>query len=157
MKTKYLDCLLTTIIDISFAELKRVKISIGFEDCLKNHDSHCYYAYKNKNYFIGIGTTLNVKDHKNIIIGAIAHELCHIVWEISTSERHFNKDYALFESNFMHRQRDEQYTDLQTILRGYGKELKELMLYYHQHPTKEYIEECNDLIKEIINVENNNI
>ena len=43
----------------------------------------------------------------------------------------------------------------------YEKELKETpdSLFYSGlvKNTKEYIEECNDLIKEIINVENNNI
>ena len=131
-----LNKLLKKIIDKSFTGLCVTPISINFAHVFFKHDAYCIYFTTNNSYHIGIDHSL--KNNRKAIIGAIVHELNHIEWELFSSDNYFKQDFKLYQSELKHKQRDEIYTDIQTILKGYGKELLELMNHYHKHPTLEY-------------------
>lgn len=131
-----LNKLLQKIISKSFKELENKPILIKFDDVFNIHDTYCIYFSYHNHFEINVDWSLQNK--KSALMGAIVHELCHIVWETNISSVHFYEDYDLYCNNPMHMQRDEIYTDLQTIMCGYGKHLLSLMKHFHNYPTKDY-------------------
>ena len=132
-----LEKIMRKIIKESFPELANIDISIDFEDSYNIDD--CYFLYGNKEigFFIDVDKSLETAE-QGIIVGGIAHELCHILWECSVTKYYERHDSRLYKKHFLHRQRDEKYTDLETILRGYGPELLLVMKHYQDYPTKDY-------------------
>ena len=108
------------IVKKSFPELKEQKIFIRYK---KMSDAYFLYDDESKpTYNIFVST--DIKRHPPIIVvGGIAHELCHIVSDLNMSKYMSEKDEELYKRNPQYRKLDERNTDLQTILRGYGKEL----------------------------------
>ena len=134
-----LDKIMKDLIKKSYPELINREISIEFENNFEEDD--CYFIYGNMRgggFFIEVEESLKNFDSR-IAIGGIAHELCHIVWEISLPKYYEKNDARLYHRHLHHRQRDERYTDLETILRGYGSELRLTMEHYHKYPTKDYL------------------
>ena len=128
---------MSEIVVKSFPELKYIKIEIDFNNVLEEDDAYFIYGTFSKNeFFIDLDKSLKIVK-KEIIVGGIVHELCHIVWELNIPEFK-SKDLKFYKIIPKYRQRDEKYTDLETILRGYGSELFSLMDYYQRYPTRGY-------------------
>lgn len=120
----------------SFLHLRDKNITIHYDDLFNKEDCYCVcYCYPTK-FEIKIDHSLQNK--RKAIIGAIVHELNHIVWYVYNPQGYHEQDYKLYKEELIHRHRDEVYTDLQTILYGYGFELLELMEHYQKYPTEEY-------------------
>lgn len=130
--------LIKKIIRKSFPELKGVEVSGAYVKFEEDEDYCCIYSNDKGKYFIEMEEILR-NEESSIVIAFLVHELLHIVWEKQSSRRYFNNDYALYEKYELHRKRDEQYTDLQVILRGYGKELKACNLKYYSRSRNGYL------------------
>lgn len=108
------------MIRTSFPELEEQKIIIGYKNM-----GNAYFLFEtNQAPLYKIFVNNDVKRHPlEIARGGIAHELCHFVNRLNLSEYMRKKDEELYRKNPLYRKLDERNTDLQTILRGYGKEL----------------------------------
>jgi len=108
---------LDEIVSNSFPELRERKIKIEYAQI-----ENAYFGFNGnkKGYELYVDPKMkNVS--KNLVLGGIVHELCHIVNEMNLSRYMSRKDRLLYKKNSHYFQLDEKNTDLQAILRGYGK------------------------------------
>ena len=117
----HLNKLTTRLITKSFPELKRFSITTSFAVCrgfwftYRQPHKNSYYIDVNKNKFEHTPTP--------VLIGGLVHELSHI-----TLDRH-RRDMILYNRHRRYRYLDERNTDLEVLIRGYGKELIAFMEY----------------------------
>ena len=114
-----LENLLYRIVSKSFHELKDQKIKIEYAEI---ENAYFGFSGNKKGYEMYVDPKMK-KASKNLVVGGIAHELCHIVNEMHLSSYVNRKDRLLYKKNSHYFQLDEKNTDLQAILRGYGKEI----------------------------------
>lgn len=137
-KVMDLDKIMSKMIRKSFPELINVNILIEFAETFQIDDCYFIYGTVKGGFFIHVEESLK-NFNPAITEGGIAHELCHILWARTISRVHEKTDSRLYVKYWHHRQRDEKYTDLETILRGYGPQLRLAMDHYHKYPPKEYL------------------
>ena len=58
-----------------------------------------------------------------VIIGGFAHEFSHILLEKTAHERVISRDILAYRLSKRYKTLDERNTDLEVILRGFGKDL----------------------------------
>lgn len=116
--------ILDKIIKKSFPELMGEDIRIewkNLDDALMEQGGLTGHGY-----YIEVDKTLK-KAKESVIIGGLAHELCHILTSIELSRGKSITDIILYRISIRYKTLDERNTDLQAIIRGYGKELLEFM------------------------------
>jgi len=104
-------------------------------------DSFFEYGILGKDYFIEVKKSLETVDDQ-IVIGGIAHELCHI----ARDKKKGFFDSFLYKHNKYYRYMDERQTDLDVVLRGYGKNLM-AFLKFRETQTLSYENEGITLIE----------
>lgn len=121
-----LDKILNKIITSSFPELMGEDIQISWESI---DDSLMVQGrLSEEGFYIEVDDSLK-NSSNSVIIGGIAHELCHIVVSKGLTLKERRIDSLLYRLSKRYRTMDERNTDLQAIIRGFGKELLEFMEY----------------------------
>lgn len=121
--------LLNNLINRSFPELHATKIDIEFDDI---DDALLIYGTIRGGFYIDVDPLLRNKTQP--IIGGIVHELCHITQDQFFTRRQRWLNQWAYDNDKSFRDLDERNTDIETIIRGYGHELFELMKIYFDDP-----------------------
>lgn len=121
-----LENIIKTIIKDSFPELMNEDIQIEWKD-LKDALME-YGGLSVDGFYIEVDKSLK-KANKKVLIGGIAHELCHILEDIKLGKEKSLRSRIAYKISRRYKTLDERNTDLQVIIRGYGKELLEFMKF----------------------------
>lgn len=106
------------IIDEGFPELRDDDIQVSYRS-LKNFLAIC--ILENKHYCIYVSPEM--KGSPNIVLsGILVHENCHMLKEKHMNNYQRKKDKRFYKSKIF-KTLDERNTDLEAILRGYGREI----------------------------------
>ena len=122
-----IDFILRKVIRRGFPELVRKKFVLSVGD----YDDWMFYEPAGEgrgSYVIGVDKSL-VGAPRRVIAGCFAHELAHIVRDSRMGRCRLNRAWSLYFSSAAFRIRDERETDREAIVRGYGPELRALMLF----------------------------
>lgn len=118
--------LLEDIIESSFPELMNEDIQIEYknlEDALMEQGGLTGHGY-----YIEVDNTLK-KAPEKVITGGLVHKLCHILTDTQLGKRKSMADRLAYKISKRYKTLDERNTDLQVIIRGYGKQLLSFMEY----------------------------
>ena len=117
-KTEKINFGMIEIINKSFPDLFGFKIQVDIVPDKELPDSYLEYGSQGSNFFISICCSMS-QQNDDVLIGGIVHELCHIA-----NDRYGNWfEQFIYDHNLHYRKLIERNTDLDTIIRGYGKEL----------------------------------
>ncbi|MBI4173397.1 MAG: hypothetical protein HY519_01630 [Candidatus Aenigmarchaeota archaeon] len=120
-----LESLMERMIRRSFPELAHEAIYIHY-DALDN--DFMRYEKLHSGHVIKVDESLK-RAPASVKKGGIAHELAHIAHERLMDEKVSDMDRQAYRRSKRYRTLDERNTDLEVILRGYGKQLLEFMRY----------------------------
>lgn len=81
-----------------------------------------YGSLTGEGYYIEVDESLQNSSPK-VLIGGIAHELSHIVVDKNVEARLMSRDRLAYKISRRYKTLDERNTDLEVILRSFGKEL----------------------------------
>ena len=123
---------------VNLNELRDRVISRGFPE-LMAEDIHVEYkklkdalleygSLTEEGYYIEIDESL-IDAPKEIIVGGLAHEFSHILTDKSSGKRLMSRDRFAYGISSRYKTLDERNTDLEVILRGFGKELLNFLEY----------------------------
>jgi len=130
--------ILDSIIPRGYKELLGHDIQIEYE---KLEDALAQYSrLKPEGFYIEIDDTVRSAS-ESVKIGLIASELSHIVEDVTTPAWAILKDRILYRFSKRYRILDERNTDLTTVLRGFGRELYEVMRFAEEHGYPYYRED----------------
>jgi hypothetical protein len=117
-RSEELSTLTLELIVKSFPDLVDMTIDTFIVPDKEIPDAYLQYSSMSSSFYIDICETLASQNDK-IVIGGIVHELCHIA-----RDRFGNWfEQFIYDHNLRYRRLVERNTDLDTIIRGYGKEL----------------------------------
>lgn len=77
----------------------------------------------------------------NVIQGGMAHELAHILIDLKIGKRKSLNDKLAYRISKRYKTLDERNTDLEVILRGFGSELCEFLIYCEKEGYDHYKED----------------
>jgi hypothetical protein len=121
-----LKVILDSIIKGAFPELLAEDIKIEYKKLKDAMFEYGMLSYEGA--YIEVDKSL--KDAPiNVLIGGIVHELAHILTDIKIGKNQSIKDRLAYKISTRYKTLDERNTDLEVILRGYGKELFEFLIY----------------------------
>jgi hypothetical protein len=120
MERNGLSEILNSVIQRGFPELLSEDIRIEFVKV--RHALMQYGELTGEGFYIEVDETLR-KAPREVLIGGIAHECGHIVTDQSMGRRLFSGDVFAYRLSKRYKTLDERNTDLEIILRGFGKEL----------------------------------
>jgi hypothetical protein len=121
-----LDELKDEIVIKGFPELLDEDIKIEYQELEEGMFSQG--EFKGGGYYIDVDETLK-EAPKEVLEGGIAHEISHIVIAKKTGRLEKLMDDILYRIYGKYESLVERNTDIQTIMRGYGKQLLEMMRY----------------------------
>ncbi|TSE04403.1 MULTISPECIES: hypothetical protein [Aquimarina] len=148
-----LQTILNDIIKNAFPELMDEDIAIewkNLEDALMDQGGLTGHGY-----FIEVDESLK-KANEAIIVGGIAHELCHILADLKVGKWQILLDRVAYRIFKRYRTLDERNTDLQAIIRGYGSSVL-LFMKYSENKGYNYYKEDGLSIREIEAILNNGL
>ncbi len=108
------------VIQRGFPELFAEDIQVEY-----NHLEDALLEYGTLNpegFYIEVDESL-MNASPQVIIGGLAHEFSHILVEKSSQERMISRDMLAYRLSKRYKTLDERNTDLEVILRGFGKDL----------------------------------
>ena len=108
------------VIKRGFPELLAEDIQVEYkhlEDALLE-----YGTLKPEGFYIEVDESL-MNASPQVIVGGFAHEFSHVLLEITSHERVISRDIFAYRLSKRYRTLDERNTDLEVILRGFGKDL----------------------------------
>jgi hypothetical protein len=130
--------ILDGVIRRSFHELLREDIRIEFLDL---HDALLHYGeLTSEGFYIEVDETLRDAP-VNVLVGGIAHECAHIVVDKSKGRKALSGDTLAYRISSRYKTLDERNTDLEVILRGFGRELLHFLQYSDQLGLDHYRED----------------
>jgi hypothetical protein len=126
MNSEYLSKILNTVIRRGFPELLGEDIQIEY---VKVKASLLNYGeLTHEGFYIEVDTLLQ-KASPEVIIGGIAHECAHIVVDGEVGRKFLSGDMIAYRISKRYKTLDERNTDVEVILRGFGKELLAFLRY----------------------------
>jgi hypothetical protein len=134
---------LEDVIAKSFPELKTEEIQVKYE----RMDSLMAYTPENEGFTISVDFTLK-KAPKGVLEGGFAHECGHLIDELRLPKNTLKCDGNLYKKFKRYKILDERNTDLEVILRGYGKQLLAFK-EYAEHLGYPYFKEDGLSIREV--------
>jgi hypothetical protein len=118
--------ILNLVIRKGFPELLREDIHIEF---VKLRDALLQYGeLTQEGYYIEVDETLRDAPTE-VLIGGIAHESAHIIMDISIGHKFITGDWLAYRVSARYKTLDERNTDIEVILRGFGRELLQFLRY----------------------------
>jgi hypothetical protein len=116
--------ILDTVISKGFPELLGEDIHIEYvtlKDALLS-----YGTLSPEGFYIEVDNILK-NAPGGVLKGGIAHECAHIVFDKRRANRTFSLDLFAYRVSSQYRILDERNTDLEVILRGFGRELEQFL------------------------------
>lgn len=134
----------------SFPELIREDIQIEYlslADALLQHG-----GFTEEGFYIEVDYSLK-NCPKTIIQGGMAHELSHVLTDYNRNIGASLIDRILYKCIKNYKTMDERNTDLQVVIRGYGKELLDFLEYSEKEGYPHYKEDGLSIreLKQILN------
>ena len=121
-----------------FPELLGEDIRIEYTNL---HDSLLEYGeLTGEGYYIEVDETLR-NAPREVLVGGIAHELAHIVIEKNLDRKALSGDALAYRISSRYKTLDERNTDVEVILRGFGRELLDFLLYSEKLQLDHYRED----------------
>jgi hypothetical protein len=114
------------VISRGFPELMAEDIQVEYKE-LKDALFE-YGGLTQEGYYIEVDESLTDAPME-IIIGGLAHECSHILTDISSGNKVMSRDKIAYGISPRYKTLDERNTDLEVILRGFGKELLNFLEY----------------------------
>jgi hypothetical protein len=108
------------VVQRGFPELLAEDIQVEYkhlEDALLE-----YGTLNPEGFYIEVDESL-MNASPQVIIGGLAHEFSHILVEKTSHERMMSRDMLAYRISKRYKTLDERNTDLEVILRGFGKDL----------------------------------
>jgi hypothetical protein len=108
------------VVQRGFPELFAEDIQVEYkhlEDALLE-----YGTLNPEGFYIEVDESL-MNASPQVIIGGLAHEFSHILVEKTSHERMMSRDMLAYRISKRYKTLDERNTDLEVILRGFGKDL----------------------------------
>jgi hypothetical protein len=99
-----------------------------------------YGELTGEGFYIEVDETLR-NAPREVLIGGIAHELAHIVIEKNLGRRALSGDALAYRISSRYKTLDERNTDVEVILRGFGRELLKFLLYSEKLELNHYRED----------------
>lgn len=130
--------ILENVIKKGYPELLSCDIQIEYEN-LDDALAECQ-DLKPEGYNIKVDESLKPAT-ASVKTGVLASELSHIIDELNASSLDKLKDGFLYKVSKSYRIKDERNTDVTTILRGFGKELLEVMRFAEENGFPYYRED----------------
>ncbi len=138
MTVNKLTDLLNLVIRKGFPELLREDVHIEFA---KLRDSLLQYGeLTHEGYYIEVDETLRDAT-KGVLIGGIAHECAHIIMDKSIGHRFVTGDWLAYRISARYKTLDERNSDIEVILRGFGRDLLQFLRYSEKLELDHYKED----------------
>lgn len=129
---------LNRVIRRGFPELLGEDIQIEYY-ILKDALIH-YGELTQEGFYIEVDESLK-KAPQEALVGGIAHECAHIITDKSLRRKHLSRDALAYRISIRYKTLDERNTDVEVILRGFGRELLEFLRYSEQLKLNHYRED----------------
>jgi hypothetical protein len=130
--------ILNLVVRKGYPELLREDVKIEF---VKLRDALLQYGeLTHEGYYIEVDETLRDAP-KGVLIGGIAHESAHIIMDKSIEHRFISGDWLAYRISSRYKTLDERNTDIEVILRGFGRELLQFLRYSEELELDHYKED----------------
>ena len=138
MTDQDLSKILSSVIRKGFPELLSEDIQIEYQ---KLRDSLLVYGeLTQEGYYIEVDKAMN-NAPRETLIGGIAHECAHIVVDKVLERKTLSADALAYRISSRYKTLDERNTDVEVILRGFGRELLEFLRYSEKIGLNHYRED----------------
>ncbi len=126
------------VISRGFPELMAEDIQVEYK---KLKDALFEYGrLSQEGYYIEIDESLTDAPER-VLIGGLAHELSHILTDRSSEKKLISQDRLAYRISSRYKVLDERNTDLEVILRGFGKDLLHFLEYSERNEYPHYKED----------------
>jgi hypothetical protein len=117
---------LNAVINRGFPELLGEDIQIEYLDLRSSLMS--YGELTREGFYIEVDNSLS-ESPQEVLMGGIAHECAHIVVDKASGRKRLPGDMIAYRISKRYKTLDERNTDVEVILRGFGRELASFLRY----------------------------